>query len=118
MLYLAAALFMAVGICGCTASDKENGKSKVDTSKEAKYDAVLEEYATIVNDYNTAVNKEVRTDKKADVDIDSLRKKCRDMEFKIHKTKSEMTEEQNKRYRKLQSSFFRHSDMMEKKNKK
>lgn len=115
ILYLALALVFAVSCVGNGNSDKENDSLK---SEDSTQNELLAEYHEVVNRYNYEVARKVKHNINVKANMDSLRKKCRDLEFKIHKSLKEMTPEERKQYRKIQSTFFRSDDLMKKDKEK
>ena len=112
LLYVAAALLMTIGCMGCSASDRDS--SETTDSPISKYDSMINEYSALVGTYQTEAAVALQKGEKTSPELDSLRKKCRNMEFQIGKLRPELSDEQNKQYRKLQSTFFRTSDKLEK----
>ena len=102
------AMVLATGVSGCVKS--ENKESQTDSA--STYNEMIVEYQDVVNYYNYEVNRVVRGKRKTSVNLDSLRKECRTLEAKIHKVRPELTPEENKQYRKIQRTFFRHDDML------
>ena len=109
ILYLVVALVFAVSCAGNGGSDKENDSLK---SGDSIQNELIAEYHEVVNRYNYEVARKVKHNINVKANMDSLRKKCRDLEFKINKSVKEMSPEERKQYRKIQSSFFRSDDLM------
>ena len=110
LLYVAAALLMTIGGIGCTASDRDS--TETTDTPISKNDSLIYEYGALVGTYNIKGSIALKKGEKSSPELDSLRKKCRNMEFQIHKLRPELSDEQHKQYRKLQSTFFRMQDKL------